>query len=68
MKMDEDVDLTWLAENTSGFVGADLAQLCTEAAMICIREKSDLIDYNETKLPDGLLDTMKISMKHFKTA
>ena len=45
MKLDEDVDLEWIAENASGYVGADLAQLCTEAAMLCIREKADLIDF-----------------------
>lgn len=33
MKLDEDVDLEWLAENTNGFVGADLGQLVTEGAM-----------------------------------
>ena len=68
MKLAEDVDLEWLAENATGYVGADLAQLCTEAAMLCIREKADLIDYQDTKLPDGLLEGMKVSMKHFKTA
>ena len=26
-----------VASNTHGFVGADLAQLCTEAALTCIR-------------------------------
>lgn len=33
-----------IAKQTHGFVGADMAQLCTEAAMQCIREKMDLID------------------------
>lgn len=33
MKLDEDVDLTQISKNTHGFVGADLAQLCTEAAL-----------------------------------
>lgn len=27
--------------------GADLAQLCTEAALSCIREKMDLIDLED---------------------
>ena len=29
MKLAEDVDLTKVAKETHGFVGADLAQLCT---------------------------------------
>lgn len=37
--MDEDVDLKYLAKNTHGFVGADLAQLCKEAGIICVRSK-----------------------------
>merc|ERR1719199_1986093 len=41
MKLDEDVDLAAIAKDTHGFVGADLAALCTEAALQCIREKMD---------------------------
>jgi len=33
MKLDEDVDLNIIAKDTHGFVGADIAQLCTEAAL-----------------------------------
>lgn len=44
MKLDEDVDPEAIARETHGFVGADIAALCTEAAMQCIREKMDLID------------------------
>lgn len=36
--------------------------------MLCIREKSELIDYEDDKLPDGLLEGMKVQMKHFKAA
>ncbi len=44
MKLDDDVDPEAIARETHGFVGADIAALCTEAAMQCIREKMDLID------------------------
>merc|ERR1711939_1202626 len=44
MKLAEDVDLEQVARETHGFVGADLAALCTEAALQCIREKMDVID------------------------
>ncbi len=33
MKLSEDVDLADIAKGTHGFVGADLAALCTEAAL-----------------------------------
>ena len=37
MKLDDEVDLLQVAKETHGFVGSDLAALCTEAAMQCIR-------------------------------
>jgi len=40
MKLAEDVDLERISKNTHGYVGADLAALCTEAALQCIREKN----------------------------
>ena len=33
-----------VARETHGYVGADIAALCTEAALQCIREKMDVID------------------------
>jgi len=38
MPIADDVDLLKLAEATNGFVGADLAALCREAAMLALRE------------------------------
>lgn len=39
MKLADDVDLEALAAETHGYVGADIASLCSEAAMQQIREK-----------------------------
>lgn len=39
MKLHEDVDMQRIADNTHGFVGADMKALCTEAALGCIREQ-----------------------------
>lgn len=47
MNLDEDVDPEAIARDTHGFVGADMAALCTEAAMQCIREKMDVIDIED---------------------
>merc|ERR1711972_279453 len=68
MKLAADVRLEDLAANTHGFVGADLAQLCTEAALTCIREKMDLIDLEEETIDAEILDSMAVSQDHFTTA
>ncbi len=47
MKIDEEVDLKKISKEIHGFVGADIAQLCTEAALICVRDQMDLIDMEE---------------------
>ena len=39
MRLGNDIDLEVLARGTHGFVGADLQQLCMEAALECIRSK-----------------------------
>ncbi|KAF8909273.1 P-loop containing nucleoside triphosphate hydrolase protein [Gymnopilus junonius] len=47
MKLSDDVDLEQIAADTHGYVGSDIASLCSEAAMQQIREKMDLIDLDE---------------------
>lgn len=34
----DDVDLRSIANDCHGFVGADIAQLCTEAALLCVKD------------------------------
>jgi transitional endoplasmic reticulum ATPase len=68
MKLNEDVDIADLAKNTHGFVGADLAQLCAESAMNCIREKMDLIDLEAETIDAAVLDAMAVTQDHFKAA
>jgi transitional endoplasmic reticulum ATPase len=68
MKLSEDVDLAKVAKDTHGFVGADLAQLCTEAGLQCIREKMDIIDIEDEKIDAAILDSMAVSNEHFKHA
>merc|ERR1712084_32092 len=68
MKLAPDVKLEDISANTHGFVGADLAQLCTEAALTCIREKMDLIDLDEETIDAEILDAMAVSQEHFTSA
>ncbi|OXB71152.1 UNVERIFIED_CONTAM: hypothetical protein H355_012814 [Colinus virginianus] len=68
MKLSADVKLEELAANTHGFVGADLAQLCTEAALSCIREKMDLIDLEDETIDAQVLNSMAVTQEHFTSA
>jgi transitional endoplasmic reticulum ATPase len=68
MKLADDVDLEQVARETHGFVGADLAALCTEAALQCIREKMDVIDLEDDTIDAEVLDSMAVSNDHFRFA
>mmetsp|Transcript_800 Transcript_800/g.1294 ORF Transcript_800/g.1294 Transcript_800/m.1294 type:complete len:856 (+) Transcript_800:74-2641(+) len=68
MKLGESVNLETLAEDLSGYVGADIAELCTEAAMTCIREKLDIIDVEADSIDTEILDSLSISHEHFLMA
>lgn len=68
MKLDPDVDLERIAKDTHGYVGADIAQLCTEAAFQCIREKMDLIDLEDEHIDAEILDSLAVTQEHFKFA
>jgi transitional endoplasmic reticulum ATPase len=68
MKLAEDVDLSDIAKSTHGFVGADLAALCTEAALQCIREKMDIIDIEDETIDAEILDAMAVTNEHFRFA
>ena len=68
MKLAEDVELQGIAKETHGFVGADMAQLCTESALQCIREKMDIIDVEDEKIDAAVLDAMAVTQEHFKFA
>ncbi|XP_028217156.1 peroxisomal biogenesis factor 6-like isoform X1 [Glycine soja] len=68
MKLSDDVDLERIAKDTHGYVGADLAALCTEVALQCIREKMDVIDLEDESIDAEVLNSMAISNEHFHTA
>ena len=68
MKLSSEVNIEEICKETYGFVGADLAQLCTEAAMQCIREKSEFIDIDEEKIDSSVLNSLFVSQDNFRTA
>lgn len=68
MKLSEDVDLEKIAAETHGHVGADLASLCSEAALQQIREKMDLIDLEEDQIDAEVLNSLAVTMDNFRYA
>ena len=68
MKLSEDVDLASVAKGTHGFVGSDMASLCQEAALQCVREKMDIIDIDDDTIDAEILDSMAVTNEHFKFA
>ena len=43
LKLDENLDIDFLARQTPGFSGADIANVCNEAALIAARHNSDKV-------------------------
>jgi SpoVK/Ycf46/Vps4 family AAA+-type ATPase len=67
MPLTADVDLEELASLTDGFVGADIASLCREAGLMCLR---DVIDFTGADLIIRPEDTRRlfVSQRHFLSA
>lgn len=53
MPLTKDVNIDYLAEETEGYVGADVESLCREAAMLSLRED---------------MNAKEVSMEHFEAA
>lgn len=68
MKLADDVDLEQVAAETHGHVGADIAALCSEAALQQIREKMDLIDLEEDQIDAEVLNSLAVTMENFRFA
>jgi len=68
MPLAEDVDLKKLAEITHGFVGADLAALCREAAMKALRRYLPQIDLQQERIPEDVLEKLQVTMNDFLEA
>ncbi|CAG5110307.1 Oidioi.mRNA.OKI2018_I69.chr2.g4720.t1.cds [Oikopleura dioica] len=68
MKLADDVDLEQVASETHGHVGADLAALCSEAALQQIRGKMELIDVDEDVIDAEVMDQLAVTNEDFKFA
>ena len=73
LKLDKDMDIDFLAKQTPGFSGADIDNLCNEAALIAARkdkkqvEKQDFLDAVD-RIVGGLEKKNKIITKEEKEA
>ncbi len=60
--------LDYLADRTYGFVGADLAALCKEAAMKALRRILPKIDLEKEEIPREILESLKVTKEDFLNA
>jgi transitional endoplasmic reticulum ATPase len=68
MPLSADVDPDRIAATTHGFVGADLAALCREAAMACLREFLPQVGFELEALPYEAIAGLEVTAKHFAEA
>ena len=68
MPLSEDVSLDVLAQQTHGFVGADLAALAREAAIRALRRYLPDLDLDAEEIPQDILDTLKVYSSDFRSA
>ena len=65
MPLSDDVSLDHLADETHGFVGADIESLTKEAAMKALRRYLPEIDLDEEDIPPSLIDRMIVKRSDF---
>jgi len=68
MPLAPDVDLNELSRRTYGFVGADLAALCREAALEAVRRIMPKINLSEQVIPTEILDALSVELRDFDNA
>ena len=68
MPLAQDVNLDDLARRTYGFVGADLAALCREAALEAVRRIMPKLNLAEDVIPTEILDALSVELRDFENA
>jgi len=68
MPLTGDVDLQKLADITHGFTGADISELCKEAAMKALRRVLPEIDFEADYIPIEVLNKLVVTMNDFLDA
>jgi transitional endoplasmic reticulum ATPase len=68
MPLSEKIDLDKYAENTHGFVGADIAQLAKESAMNALRRIRPELDLESDEIDAETLEKLEVNENDFKQA
>jgi len=68
MPMTDGVDLEQYADNTHGFVGADIEQLAKESAMNALRRIRPQLDLEADEIPAEVLESLEVNEDDFKDA
>ncbi len=69
MPLSEGVDIPAMAEQTYGFVGADLAALCREAAIEALRRNLPRLNLDEEdEIPTEVLESLQVTPPDFTNA
>ncbi|WP_128476130.1 CDC48 family AAA ATPase [Halorussus pelagicus] len=68
MPLADGVDLEAYADNTHGFVGADLESLAKEGAMNALRRIRPEIDLEEDEIPADVLDSLQVTERDLREA
>ncbi|WP_332448936.1 CDC48 family AAA ATPase [Methanoculleus sp.] len=68
MPLADDVTITSIAQQTHGFVGADLAALAREAAIKALRRYLPEIDLEAEEIPPETLEKMEVQTRDFRDA
>ncbi|MFP4174213.1 MAG: CDC48 family AAA ATPase [Halobacteriales archaeon] len=68
MPLADDIDLGEYADQTYGFVGADIASLTKEAAMSALRRVRPRIDIDEEEIPAEVLEDLEVTVEDFEYA
>jgi transitional endoplasmic reticulum ATPase len=68
MPLAEGIDIEQYAENTHGFVGADIEQLAKEAAMNALRRIRPEINLEQDEIDAETLERLEVTRQDFKAA
>ncbi|MEM3466500.1 MAG: CDC48 family AAA ATPase, partial [Candidatus Jordarchaeales archaeon] len=68
MPLNDDVNIDEIAERTHGYVGADLAALCREAAMSRLRKVLPEINLDAETIPEEVLAKLVVKKEDFEEA
>jgi transitional endoplasmic reticulum ATPase len=68
MPLAEEVDLDEFADNTHGFVGADLESLAKESAMNALRRIRPELDLEAEEIDAEILERLQVTLDDFKQA